>query len=118
MIDFTIQAGRVFATKFGIPVHQQVSLAQQKPIRTVSQVDRHPLHPLLVRVRRGPRKMDTAGFELHHKQQIHRDQAALGPTLDGREIDRGQYVPMRVNTVPLPKCGLMCRSSSMGIRFC
>ena len=77
-----------------VAVHQEITLAIQEAILEVRQFTGDLLHPGSIRIWRASSEMDTSRLQLHDKQQIIRDQSALGPDLDRRKVDGSQYVPV------------------------
>src|SRR4051812_9852550 len=68
--------------------------AAEEAIAGIGQIPRDLRHPLLVRLTRDPRDLDSPSLELHDEEDAVADQAAQGQYFDGETVGRRQGFPM------------------------
>lgn len=103
-------------TELRVTVHQQIPLALEKAVFAVGQISSNLLHPQVVRTRRESGEAHASRGDLHHEQQVERDEAALG--LDSPEAGMvlrspaggcgatgAGFMPDPAKGVAVPGCG-------------
>ena len=91
------QDGLERGTELVVAIQEHVPLADQEAIFEVGEFPSDLFHPGGGRMGRATDEVHSARRQLHDEQQIVRDQAALGPDFQGREVDRGEDIPMRLD---------------------
>ncbi len=82
--------------EFCVAVHQDVFFIDQKSVTSIRQVPRDLFHPCSVRRHGATGEFHASRFKVDREQEIKRDQPVSSPNLDGRKVNRGQNVPMRL----------------------
>lgn len=78
-----------------IAIHQDIFLIFQETVKGIGQVSGDLLHEVITQRRHPGSKVNATCFQLRDEQEIERHQSTFRPDLNRREVDRGQYVPMR-----------------------
>lgn len=81
--------------KLRIAVNHQMRVPIQETIFHIGQVPRHLPDPRYIGIRRDPGQLHARTLQVHHDEQVHRDQSTWRPDFHSREIDRRQRLPMR-----------------------
>ena len=87
---FVIEQTSKRLAELGVAIHEQVAFAIEEAVFEVRQVAGYLLHPRFIGMDRATCEVNAARFQFHHKQVV-RDETALGPDLDRREVERKQY---------------------------
>ena len=77
-----------------VAIHQDVLLVRQKTVERVRQVLCDLFHERVPQRGRARRQVNAPSLQFHCEEKIEGHQAAFRPDFDGREVDRGEYVPM------------------------
>ena len=80
--------------KFGVPVVQQIPLAQQKSVKGIGQLPSALLHEGRGGMRGDPGNLCASRGQFHDDKDIIRHEAMPGGDLDREEISRGEHLPM------------------------
>ena len=78
-------------------------LSQQDPVEGIRELSGDLFHPCFVGIGCAAGKVNAASGHFDHEEDIVRGQTTFSPDLDGREVDRGQDVPMGSDE-SLPGC--------------
>jgi hypothetical protein len=81
---------------FGIPVNDQVPLAEEHSGFAIRQSPRGVQHPRLVRIRRNSTNEYASCGKIDHEEDVVCDQAPPAPDLDCKEVTGGDHFPVRL----------------------
>jgi hypothetical protein len=80
--------------ELAIPIHEHIPLAIQKTVKVISEISSDLHHPCFIGICRATSEVNTPRRYLHYKEQVVRNQSALGPHFNRREIDCFQHIPV------------------------
>ena len=87
-----LQRGAELLGEIGVAIHDEELLPAQESVFMVAEIPGYLNHPQLIGIGSATGEVHSSRRDFHDEEQVVSNQAGLGPSLDGGEVNRGRDV--------------------------